>query len=277
MSEEVKGGMTSTRARELFSDYRDGSLQGHLREAFESALAGDPALRREYEAIDRALMALEAMRDEPVPEPYLMHERIVSRVDKAILQRTRSRASWLSGWRLGLVGAVGAAAILAAFVNMRQDSDVSMASIGPAPAKAALSWSVEAKGVRLNARASEGKLAIRDEDGVEVYSADVPGSGIELPLANLDAGAKLYVVVLDKRELRIALPGRKAGAPDEGEGTVDELALATAARFERPVEVRSAAAGDIKWTFDTDGPAATRVSRNTVSVQELEDGRIVID
>lgn len=57
--------MTADEARELFSDAYDGALAPEQKEAFEAALAADPELRAEYEALCETLDAAHGLAGDP--------------------------------------------------------------------------------------------------------------------------------------------------------------------------------------------------------------------
>jgi hypothetical protein len=271
--------MNPDRARDLFSAYRESELAGPLREAFEAALAADRALHDEYRSFDEALTAFEALRSEPVPEPYMLHERIVSKVDRAVLSSARNKRNWLSGWRLGLVGAVGAAALLAAVLNIDRGGPNTLAGIGPSGGGQALRWRPEGAGVRIVREPGAGTLRIAqlgsDASGYEV---ELEGTRVEVPVVNRGAKAQIYVVTDGASSLRIAVPGLSKERAAEGAGTVDDLALALAAATGKPVEVQYPQPDEtVEWTLSESGPSGTRVSGAPVSVQELVDGRVVLN
>lgn len=279
MSDEVQRAMNPERAREQFSAYRESELSGALREAFEAALEADPALRDEYRGFDEALMAFEALRDEPVPEPYMLHERIVTKVDRAVLTNARTKRNWLSGWRLGLVGAVGAAALLAAVLNLDRGGTNTLAGVGPSATKHALRWQPEGLGLRVVREPGEGTLRIVQLGaGAPAYEVELAGKRVEVPIVNQEAEARVYVVTDGVSSLRIAIPGRATSKVAEGGGTVDDLALAIAAATGKPVEIQYSQPDEtVEWKLSDASPAEAHVSGAPVSVQELEDGRVVLN
>lgn len=271
--------MNPERARDQFSAYREGELSGPIAEAFEAALASDPALRGEYRAFDEALRQLESLRDEPVPEPYMLHERIVSKVDRAVMSTARARRTWFSGWRLGLVGAVGAAAVLAAVLNLDRGGEQSLAGAGPALGGSALRWQAEGAGLRIVRGPGEGKLRIFEAGAsTPAYEVELGPRRVEVPLVNRGDRAHLYLISDGSTTLRVAIPG-KAGKPAAaGSGTVDDLAIALAAASGVPVEVQYPSYEEsVEWTIPGGDPAEARISGAPVSVQSLQDGRVVVN
>ncbi|MCC6403219.1 MAG: hypothetical protein IT207_04345 [Fimbriimonadaceae bacterium] len=271
--------MNLLRARELYSQYREGSLDEHAREALERAFRESPAMSEDYRRFEEVLQAYEAQKDDPVPEPYLLHERIVSRLDKAVLDSKRSQAPIFSGWRTAMIGALGATAIVAAVLSINRGGTSSTAQIVPAPVQSQLTWAAEGKGVRIFHTPGKGSLQVfADDAAIPAYEAPLGQSKIEIPLVNRDVRSHVYRIVTPEKTIHIALPGTSSETPDSGSGSVEELAAAVAARFQSPVEVQYSELGEpAEWEFKGKGPVQVKVSGAPVSVQELANGKLAIN
>lgn len=271
--------MNLARARDLYSQYREGTLESHAREALERAFQDSPQIGEDYHRFDEVLRAFEASKDEPVPEPYLLHERIVSRLDKALLDTKRNRAPLFSGWRMGLVGAVGAAAILAAVFSVNRGGGNATAEIIPTTPQSEMTWAAEGTGIRLFHSAGKGKVEVFAENTAEPeYEAPLGSARIEIPLVNRDSHAHVYRILAMGRSVFIALPGTNKETPDTGSGSVEQLAEAVATRFQTPVEIQYAELGEpAEWEFRGSSPVEVVVSGAPVSVQELVDGKLAIN
>lgn len=271
--------MNSTRARDMYSQYREGTLDAHAKAALERAWQESPQLREDYQRFCEVLDALEAQRDEPIPEPYMLHERIVARLDKAVLESKRSKSPMFSGWRTALIGAVGATAIIAAVLNMGVGGNGATADLAPTPKASSMTWNVEGKGIRLYHSAGRGTIQVfADHSTKPEYEAPLGSARIEIPLVNRDSAAHVYRIQSGRRMLTIALPGGSTTTPDSGSGTVEDFAVAVATRFQTPVEVQyNGITEPAEWQFKGTSPVEIKVSGAPVSVQELADGKLVIN
>lgn len=130
------------RLRDLYSEYREGTLDARLRANVEARLHADPALREDYAAFDAACAGLGEFADERIEAPDFLSARIFDRMEAAheALPAPTGRlglASLTNGlWgRLGLAAlalvAVGGAALTVARRN--DASSVAPAGMVPAP------------------------------------------------------------------------------------------------------------------------------------------------
>jgi anti-sigma factor RsiW len=88
MTGEEERPLSSDRARELFSDAFEGTLEEAAREAFEEALERDPVLRKEWESFQAAMKLVARVgasgADLPAPE-------LLPKVQSKLRRRSRGR------------------------------------------------------------------------------------------------------------------------------------------------------------------------------------------
>lgn len=235
--------MNANKAREFFSQYREGSLDQGMRQALERSFREDVALHAEYELFDRTLASLETFQGVAAEEPADLFERVSARVDRHVYEQNRRSPGRLGAWWRPLaIGGVAAAAILGALVSLRPGGDTFAAGLGGSASGAAKAV-LEVQGGAYFVRTTEpaqGLATFRSGfDGPVLRTYDLRGQALDVRLANGRPAAALISVEGPWPVLRIALPGEAPG-PAEGKGTVADLALAAASHYRIPVllEVR---------------------------------------
>jgi hypothetical protein len=253
--------MNANKAREMFSQYREGSLDAGMRRALERSFREDGLLASEYRLFDDTLTSLEAMRDDVAPEPFGLFERISARVDReAFDQRRRSPARLGGWWRSLAIGGVAAAAILGALASLRGGGETFAAGLAgaqAAPARATIEVR-DGETVLATTRAAHGLATVRaGVEGPVLRTYQLRGQTLEAVLHNARGEAQLVSVEGPWQVLRVALPGQAGPGPEAGGGTAVDLALAAAQRYRTPVvlEVRDPTAR-VGWGLPSGGPEA---------------------
>lgn len=255
--------MNAEKAREFFSAYYEGTLDGGLKQAFERALAADARIGAEYEAFKRTCAQLELLKT-PVPAPpYDLHDRIMAKLDLHLLNEKKKPALGF-GLRLrnALTLGVAAVAIFGAVASLNNTGVINVASLfGGGSPKPADVFTVGVRDGRLGLVyrtaerrtltfriASTGEVLKR----VQIDGSDAPsGKTLNSPLANSSEEAVLIQVDIqgEKNPLLIAVPGSRRTEPSSGSGTVGDLALALADCYGKPVVVASRSNDAVAWDF----------------------------
>ena len=119
--------MNQEKARELFSDYYEGSLDGGLRQSLEMNLRNDASLREDYTAFVETMEGLDALRSEEIEIPIYLSDRIATRLESVQSRQKFGLPVW-TNWLRGLaVGAVAIAAIAFAIPIFKGDKSASTA------------------------------------------------------------------------------------------------------------------------------------------------------
>ncbi|MFN7171823.1 MAG: hypothetical protein ACK4P3_03430 [Fimbriimonadaceae bacterium] len=101
--------MRPEQAKELFSDYYEGTLANGLKTRLEQLLEDDPDLNREYLQYSQVMESLNTLTEEPVPVPSDLYETISRRVDRERWETKRTQRTGSHSLLGKLV--IGAAAV----------------------------------------------------------------------------------------------------------------------------------------------------------------------
>jgi hypothetical protein len=254
--------MNSEKARELFSDYREGALSPQLSSAFEAAIASDSSLKEEYREFDLILTEFETGSPDNVQPPFDLHDKIMARIDKTIFEEKRSsKRGWFSGWRLGLVGAAGLLAVVSAISALNNaGGEVYGSGLGVNRAESAWRLKVEDGGLYVSQERGHAEAIVKNlEDGSLVTSFVLDGAGNGLVKNNESAGPAVFRIEIVSNEktqsFTVAMPGTVASQTEKGDGNVLELAKAAASFFRLPVVVQCKdKEAKITWMFETGSP-----------------------
>lgn len=256
--------MNSSKAKEHFSEYYEGTLDAHLLASFEAELERNPALQRDWSDFVAAMESLNELREIEIPIPADLNERISMRLDRHIWEAKQSPAktSMIGGWWKSLaLGGVAATALLATILtfNNRSASYTAGANQGDAP----LVIRALGNDVEVIAQSRENtKLVVRDaQHSTDLKTLDVNRQRVRSVIRSSDVNGRVVTISLGnyERAITIALPGKN---DSDGSGTVAELGLAVASARNRPVVVE---ATDLsaKVTWDSD------VSQMKLSVKPI--------
>lgn len=279
--------MNQDKARELFSEYREGTLTESLRAAVDSALASDSVLKQEYVEFDRVLSGLEQTSGENFEVPFDLHDRIMARIDKSIFEeRRKAKSGWFSGWRLGAIGAVAAVGLVATLVSINSggNTDVSTGESISMPRKAGLTLVNKEGQLIVRHPAAQGKsILVKDETtGKLVQMFELKGEKLESPQENTgDVAAILRIEAVDGSESTsylVAVPGKKANTALSGSGTMGDLAKNLADTYREPVEIAvTDMSTPVGWTFEAGEATHARASQGKFSVERRRGLLYLVD
>jgi hypothetical protein len=280
--------MNQEKAREFFSDYREGTLDAGLRQSFEQALRSNSKLRGEFSAFETAMSQLDDLRFEIIEVPADLHDRIAARIDRhAVEQRATSAPAWALWTRNLAVACVAAVAVLGALVSLGRQggsSSVGAAVVAPAPAADQLKLSQIAGGVEVSytARGRREFVVREGVDGEELRRVRLQGQPLKSPLINPHAAPALMSIHVDSEPTPtvVALPGTERSTGTSGEGTLAEFALAMAGFYGLPVVVDVDKPGEeiLSWEFASLEPlvAASRTLESRYVVELRATGILYI-
>lgn len=271
--------MNITKARDFYSEYYEGTLDGGLKQAFESALQSDPHIQSEYQEFVATMQRLAELPEQTIEIPFDLHDRISARLDRHVYETTRqTQPSGRFQWRYAFLGAVAATAIFAAVIALRPGD-------GQGPGQASLIGgpSRETR-PQISVVDGQAQLSYRIQSKVVVTVRD-EATGVVLQEFN-SANAELAVKITNSRPdpvvvkvefsnglepIRLALPGTTGTEIREGTGPLEAVALAIAQTFRVPVIIEAdSAKGDVTWKFDAADTAMTISSRLAESDVRLE-------
>jgi RNase H-fold protein (predicted Holliday junction resolvase) len=274
--------MNRDKAREFFSAYYEGSLDGGLRQTLENRLQSDDTLQAEYHAFQETMRMLEGLRHEEIELPIYLSDRIATRIEGAQQAKSgRSLGAW--GWLRGLAFAgLATAAILGAVVSIVPRSSLgNFANVVPSmpwnasPAVEAngsgverdrVSFTVQGPDVVINYRPSvPTTVVVRSADtGDELNRFALKTEVLRSPLQNNRDFAALFSVAVEGQgtETIVAVPGKSRSAERSGQGTIKDFARVIADVYNVPVLIQ---ANDVRrpiaWSLSgTDALAATRAA-----------------
>ena len=279
--------MTQDKAREFFSAFHEGTLEGGLRASLERDLRADAALRAEYDAFVGTVDSLDALRYETVEIPAYLGDRIALRLEPAREAKAipfwktlfAPRASAVStshyGWAMGLAGA-----LLVAAVGLRglKATDASTAGVVDAGTET-VRWTQDGEAFLGRFAGSVArKVAVAPEGGVAQEYRLADRQPFELTLKNPNPGARRFKVsVGDDAFATVALPGVRAVVRKAGAGTVTELASALADAYRVPVVVKGVPARTpVRWSFESaDARAAAEQGLDGHGNATMMDGNVL--
>jgi hypothetical protein len=237
--------MNLEKARDQYSEYREGTLDAGLRQQFERSLAEDANLRADYESYVRAMELLEATQGDEIPEPAFLHDRIMSAVERSQAKAPQAAPFW-ARWRLAVFGGIATLAIVGTVLSLNRPAGDGMAVADPTGLS-------QSRGSSASFAVNEGQLAleVRHERPVEVVAFNsesgdeirrfAPVASLSTPLRN-DNRQPVVVRVEIRAEgttpLLVALPGTEAGGESSGTGSVLSYAKRVAQATRTPVEIR---------------------------------------
>lgn len=259
--------MTHDKAREYFSAYHEGTLEPGLRASLERKIAGDSALRSEYEAFSATVGVLDALRFETIESPSYLSDRIASRLESA--RETASVPFWASwfGQRPAssqasprFVWAVGlAACALLASIGLKgmQSADTFRATFYDGTGTDSVRWVKSDDGVTATFAGGDARqLSVIPQGGQAENYRLADRQPLEVTFSNPNVTTHRFTVTSGKDVVAtIVLPGRRPGSKKPGSGTVDDFAAALADSYRVPVVIKGTpAGGTLKWTFESMEP-----------------------
>lgn len=272
--------MNSQQARDLFSEYREGTLEAGLREQFERALRQDAALRKDYDQFCAILVALEGGRDEVIEVPLELSRRITESLESAAPAPRRFNLIELfrSPIGYGVAAAVVLVPVILISLNRGGGSNASQASMlggNAVPTRSEfrmieseLSIVLQSpKGDQLEVRDGlEGPVEQKFEVGSEVLrqaftNPQSAARGVWFDFAN-DNLADRFVVI----------PGQEKVTTQEGEGSILDLATAISNHQGVAIEVANPKSErTFKWNLTPEDNLETMVEKLRTQGLALSD------
>ncbi len=281
--------MTPNKAREFYSDYLEGTLEGGLRESFERALARDAELQYDFESFKDAMSRLSEVDSSEVPVPAGLFDQISQRVDASFPVKAPKPRLWLIE-NLRPVLAVGAAAsvIGLAVISIQNNKGGDVGTSGVVTIKEDASPTVAMRDGSVNFSykpSADDKITFKDGDTSEVLETRTVTKGtlFSEPLTNPRMEAGIIIIEFSSQpdsNLRVALPGRIPSADLSNEGTVLDLAKMLSSSFDRAIRL------DIKnpdrtvtWNFEdgaTISQVRTKLKDLDLDITEMNSGLLVL-
>ena len=255
--------MNPDKARELFSEYREGILDGALKTSFETALSANPALKKEYREFDGLLSEFEQSRYVEIEAPFDLHDKIMARIDKNLFEERRNaKTNWFSGRRLGLLSGVAAIAIIGTIVSIKSTgNETSTGDFLSGTNASGLGLSTkDGKLIVKHGASSDSSVLVKDEStGKLVQRFELNGKSLESPQENKGDAAVLLRIESNTDTFLVAIPGRRANVEFEGTGTAKDLAKIAADTYREPVQLGiKDSTVELKWKLDATDPTLSR-------------------
>jgi anti-sigma factor RsiW len=278
--------MNQEKARELFSAYYEGTLDGGLRQQFETRLQSDAVLRADFAAFSETMDSLRCLSEEEIEVPIFLNDRIATRLEEEERRRAQ-RAPALLLWLRGLaLAGLATVAIGASVLAIRTSGDTATAGLvsgAEAPNLDKLEFSMSDRQLAVRYRAEESRAVTVSvpETGQVLRRIPLDGGAVEVPLSNPNADVAVLKVLGsgDAQPALVALPGKKRSTARTGSGAIADLARAIAGRFGVPVVVRGEAKGELVWEFTGSSAMSNLESALTgsgASVDQREGGLLVV-
>jgi hypothetical protein len=248
--------MNLEKAREYFSSYREGALEGGLRQTFEQKLRSDRQIRAEYEAFSYAMEQLDTLKDEEIPVPLYLSERIHARLEESNRPEKPVRGLVFYLPRFAFAAAIAAAIVFAAngVFHSPSGSTIQAGAFGSGDEPNS-SWPSESIGVDVHgsavqvhySSAGERIVQILDGKGTRLRQYQLKaGEPMKAELKNSNATAAVFEVRVSDAgpDEFIAVPGSSGGVVSGQEdgtaggsesGNVIDFMQALANRYGKPV------------------------------------------
>jgi len=277
--------MNSNKARDFFSSYYEGTLDGGLRQSLEKAFREDATLQADYSAFVQTVEELDSLKFEEIEIPIYLSDRIATRLE-AEQSKTRFGLPAWTNWIRGVAFAgLAAVAIIGALPLLTSHSGVSTA--GTLPGRSNLDqiqYKHDGSKLTLLFQPSAAKTVVVTAAGTnkEIQRFNMDGQRLECPLENpLGHSTAFKVQVLgDKVQSIVVVPGGEGMKGKTGSGSIQDMALALADRYRVPVVIDAAdVTHHVTWNFSATDPraAATQVlDSEGFSVDQRADGLIEI-
>lgn len=272
--------MNSQQARDLFSEYREGTLEAGLREQFERALRQDANLRKDYDQFCAILMALEGGRDEVIEVPLELSRRITESLETAAPAPRRFNLIELfrSPLGYGVAAAVVLIPVILISLNRGGGSNASQANMlggSTVPTRSEFRM-VETELSIVLQSPKEDNLEVRDGlEGPVEQTFDVGAKTLRQAFTNAKPEAQGFWFDFTNDALAdryIVMPGQTLVKTQEGEGSILELATAISNHQGIAIEVANPTSErTFKWTLDEQDNLETMVKKLRIQGLALSD------
>lgn len=271
--------MNGDKAREMFSEYREGTLSASLRASLEQAMKSDSSLASDYSEFESLLQGLESTKDVTYEVPFDLHDKIMARVDKNLFEAKRNaRPNWFSGWRLALVAGVAGVTIIGTVMSLKGPA-TGTAESGIASVNGVKGMEIVAKGneVRLTHGPASTVIVVKDDaNGDLAQRFDLAGKSLDSPLTNDRPWAVLLLIQSDSESSLLALPGSVRSTTLAGRGTLKDLAKAIADTSGQAVQLESKDPNaPASWVLDASDPSRSQATEGSFNI-ELRKGLVYL-
>jgi hypothetical protein len=277
--------MNSNKARDFFSSYYEGTLDGGLRQSLEVALREDANLHADYSAFVETIRELDALKYEEIEIPIYLSDRIATRLE-AEQSKTRFGVPAWTNWIRGLAFAgLAAVAIIGALPLLSSHSNVGVAGALPGGSNLdQIQYKHDGSKLTLLFQPSASKTVVvtSASSNKEIQRFNMEGQRLECPIENpLSHSAAFKIQVLgDKAQSIVVVPGHQVTKAKAGSGSVQEMALALADHYQVPVVIDAAdVTRHVTWTFsasDALSAANQALSNEPFAVDKRQEGMIRI-
>ncbi|HCM74442.1 MAG TPA: hypothetical protein PLB31_00790 [Fimbriimonadaceae bacterium] len=272
--------MNSQQARDLFSEYREGTLEAGLREQFERALRQDASLRKDYEQFCAILMALEGGRDEVIEVPLELSRRITESLETATPAPRRFNIIELfrSPLGYGVAAAVVLIPVILISLNRGGGSNASQASMlggSTVPTRSEFRMVESELSIVLQSPKSD-QLEVRDGlEGPVEQTFEVGAKTLRQAFTNAKPEAQGFWFDFKDDTLAdryVVMPGRTLVTTQEGEGSILDLATAISNHQGIAIEVANPSSeSTFKWNLTPEDNLETMVEKLRVQGLALSD------
>jgi hypothetical protein len=230
--------MNLSKARDFYSAYYEGTLDGGLKQAFERALEQDDQISSEYGQFTRIMQELGTVAA-PVEVPADLHLKIRERVDAGIAEsQAKSRkANWFFAWKPIAYGAVATAAFIGVVssISNRNEGTLATASLTPAVAETAPTLALVDGELRLQfSSMSPNMLTVTEAgSGRVLLNKSTLGVRIDSPIKNVSSDPVLLSIgfATGFDNFYAAIPGTSSVLNQTGSGTVLDLMKAVSGMY----------------------------------------------
>jgi hypothetical protein len=262
--------MTSEKARDFFSAYREGTLETGLRLGLERKFESDGNLLAEYKSFCSTLDSLEGLKNEVIELPFDLHDKISAHVDRDIWERKRSSpAGWFGKLRTSAFVGAGALVVFGAVYSLshRGSSEPMPAGVIPPTSSTSLDLQPQADGLWVTyAPAQDREVVFRSGSSELPFEREKVGKNSPLKQRLDNPGVGTVLLKIDVQDapsegsLEVAVPGVHRDGNAKGTGTLEEFARALAGRFREAVLLKAVdGQTQVAWDFtQTDGLSAAQ-------------------
>ncbi len=277
--------MNHDKARDFFSSYYEGSLEGGLKQSFELKLSTDASLQGDYAAFVETIRELDTLRFEEIAIPVFLSDRIATRLEQVQEKPKFGFPVW-SNWLRGFaVTGLAAAAIVFALPFFNSNKGASTADLVASGSNLdQIRFKVDGSKLVLQYQPSNPKTLVISSPttGKEIQRFDLNSQRVESPIENSLANPAIFKIqpIGDKNSSLVAVPGQSPSKAKTGEGSVQDLSLALAGHYRIPVVIEAAdVTHRVSWNFSTSDvrvAANQAVANEGFSVDQRPDGLVVI-
>lgn len=278
--------MNHDKARDLFSAYYEGTLEGGLRQQFENRLAQDNTLRADYAAFSETMESLALFAEEEIEIPIYLNDRIATRLEQEEAKRAKRAPAFLAWLRYSALTGLATTAIVTSVLALNKSNSVATAGFTTSDPSNTnvdhLDFSIKGSDVlvHLTGDASKSLVISSEPSGRVIRRLNSDHTTVEVPLHNENPYAALLKVSSgDLDRATVAIPGKMRDKQPTFSGNLSEFAAAVADRYGIPVVVRGELKTDLTYTFENGSALKnmeTALQSAGASVDQREGGMITV-